>query len=52
MDNMKYRCDKCDEYHDIGDFTINIGEEGHKVIDDIDDAIAGIVEKRRVSLVY
>lgn len=47
---MKYRCDKCDEYHDIGDFTINIGEEGHKVIDDIDNAVAGVVEKRAVPL--
>ena len=33
--NMKYRCDNCDEYHEIGDLTINIGDEGHKVIDDI-----------------
>jgi hypothetical protein len=45
---MKYRCDHCDEYHDIGDLTINIGDEGHKVIDDIVKAVMGIVEKRRV----
>jgi hypothetical protein len=45
---MKYRCDHCDEYHDIGDFTINIGDEGHKVIDDIVKAVMGIVEKRAV----
>jgi hypothetical protein len=47
---MKYRCDHCDEYHDIGDLTINIGDEGHKVIDDIDIAVMGVVEKRRVPL--
>jgi hypothetical protein len=46
---MKYRCDHCDEYHDIGDFTIDIGDEGHKVIDDIDKAVMGIVEKRAVT---
>jgi hypothetical protein len=46
--NMKYRCDHCDEYHDISDLTINIGDEGHKVIDDIDKAVMGIVEKRAV----
>lgn len=45
---MKYRCDHCDEYHDIGDLTINIGDEGHKVIDDINEAVMGIVEKRAV----
>jgi hypothetical protein len=45
---MKYRCDHCDEYHDIGDLTIDIGDEGHKVIDDIDTAVMGIVEKRAV----
>jgi hypothetical protein len=45
---MKYRCDHCDEYHDTGDLTINIGDEGHKVIDDITKAVMGIVEKRRV----
>ena len=45
---MKYRCDHCDEYHDIGDLTINIGDEGHKVIDDIGKAVMGIVEKRAV----
>jgi hypothetical protein len=45
---MKYRCDHCDEYHDIGDLTINIGDEGHKLIDDISKAVMGIVEKRRV----
>jgi hypothetical protein len=46
---MKYRCDDYDEYHDIGDLTINIGDEGHKVIDDIGKAVIGIVEKRQVS---
>jgi hypothetical protein len=45
---MKYRCDHCDEYHDTGDLTINIGDEGHKVIDDINKAVMGIIEKRRV----
>jgi hypothetical protein len=51
---MKYRCDHCDEYHDIGDLTINIGDEGHNVIDDIGKAVMGIVEKRAVSelLIY
>jgi hypothetical protein len=46
---MKYRCDHCDEYHDTSDLTINIGDEGYKVIDDIDKAVMGIVEKRAVS---
>ena len=50
MDSMKYRCGHCDEYHDICDLTINIGDEGHKVIDDIDTAVMDIVEKRRVHL--
>jgi hypothetical protein len=45
---MKYRCDHCDEYHDAGDLTINIGDEGHKVIDDIVKAVMDIVEKRAV----
>jgi hypothetical protein len=45
---MKYRCSSCDEDHEIGDLTINIGDEGHKVIDDITKAVMGIVEKRRV----
>ena len=45
---MPYRCDHCNEYHDIGDLTINIGDEGHQVIDDINKAVAGIVEKREV----
>ena len=45
---MKYRCDHCDEYHEIGDLTINIGDEGHKVIDDINQAVMGFVEKRGV----
>ena len=45
---MKYRCDHCDEYHDTGDLTIDIGDEGYKTIDDIDKAVMGIVEKRRV----
>ena len=46
--NTKYRCGHCDEYHDINDLTINIGEEGHKLIDDVDKAVMDIVEKRRV----
>jgi hypothetical protein len=50
MDNMKYRCDNCDEYHDIGDLTINIGDEGHKLIEDIGNAVLGIIEKRVVPL--
>jgi hypothetical protein len=45
---MKYRCGHCDEDHDICDLTINIGDEGYKTIDDIDKAVMGIVEKRRV----
>ena len=45
---MKYRCDHCNEYHDIGDLTINIGDEGYKVIDDIGKAVLGIVEERAV----
>jgi hypothetical protein len=45
---MKYRCDDCDEYHDISDLTINIGDEGHKVVDDINEAVMGVVEKRAV----
>ena len=45
---MKYRCDDCDEYHDISDLTINIGDEGHKVVDDINEAVMGIIEKRAV----
>jgi hypothetical protein len=45
---MKYRCDDCKEYHDTSDLTINIGDEGHKAIDDINEAVMGIVEKRRV----
>ena len=47
---MKFRCGDCDEYHDICDLTINIGDEGHKVIDEIDTAVMDIVEKRRVPL--
>jgi hypothetical protein len=47
---MKYRCDNCDEYHDIGDLTINIGDEGHKLIEDIGNAVLGIIEKRVVPL--
>jgi hypothetical protein len=43
---MKYRCDHCNEYHDTSDLTINIGDEGHKVIDDIGKAVMGIVQKR------
>jgi hypothetical protein len=45
---MTHRCDHCNEYHDIGDLTINIGDEGHKVIDDVTQAVLGIVEKRAV----
>jgi hypothetical protein len=45
---MKYRCDDCKEYHDTSDLTINIGDEGYKVIDDINEAVMGIVEKRKV----
>jgi hypothetical protein len=45
---MKFRCGDCDEYHDTGDLTIDIGDEGHKVIDDIVKAVMGIVEKRAV----
>jgi hypothetical protein len=45
---MKYRCEHCNEYHGIDNLTINIGDEGHKVIDDIDKAVMDIVEKRAV----
>jgi hypothetical protein len=45
---MKYRCDDCNEYHDTSDLTINVGDEGYKVIDDINEAVMGIVEKRKV----
>src|SRR5919198_5785115 len=45
---MNYRCDECGEDHDIGDLTINIGDEGYKVIDDIGKAVLGIVEERAV----
>ncbi len=45
---MKYRCGNCDEYYDIGDLTINIGDEGHKLIDDITKAVMWVVEKGRV----
>jgi hypothetical protein len=45
---MKYRCGRCDEDHDISDLTINISDEGHKVIDDIRKAIMRVVEKRAV----
>jgi hypothetical protein len=45
---MKYRCDHCNEYHDIGDLTINTGHEGYEVIDDITQAVMGIAEKRKV----
>ena len=45
---MNYRCDHCDEYHDTGDLTIDIGDEGHKVIDNIGKAVMGIIEKRAV----
>jgi hypothetical protein len=48
INNMKYRCDHCDEYHDIGDLTIDIGDEGHKLIDDMTNAVMHIVEKRPV----
>ena len=52
---MEYKCDDCNEYHDTGDLTLNIGDEVHKVIDDINEAVMGIVEKRKVpyeSLIY
>ena len=52
MDNMKYRCDNCDEYHDIGDLTINISEEGHKLIDDIGNVVVGISKKERSLMSY
>jgi hypothetical protein len=45
---MKHRCGDCDEYHDINDLTISIGDEGHKVIHDIDTTVMGVVEKRKV----
>ena len=45
---MKYRCDDCNEHHDTSDLTINIGDEGYKVIDDINEAVMDIVEKRKV----
>jgi hypothetical protein len=45
---MNYSCDECGEDHDIIDLTINIGDEGHQVIDDIGKAVMGIVEKRGV----
>jgi hypothetical protein len=48
--NMKHRCGDCGKDHDINDLTINIGDEGHKVIHDIDTAVMGVVEKRRVPL--
>jgi hypothetical protein len=47
---MKYRCDQCNEYHDTSDLMINVGDEGHKVIDDIGKAVMDIVEKRAVPL--
>jgi hypothetical protein len=47
---MKYKCSHCNEDHDVCDITINIGDEGNRVIDDIDTAVIGIVEKRRVPL--
>jgi hypothetical protein len=47
---MKYRCGHCDEDHDICDLTINIDDEGHKLIDDIDSVVMGIVENRAVPL--
>ena len=47
---MKFRCGHCNEDHDVSDLTINIGDEGHKVIDDIDTALMDIVEKRAVPL--
>ena len=48
--NMKYRCDHCNEYHEISDITINIGDEGHQVVDDIGKALMGVVEKKGVPL--
>jgi hypothetical protein len=49
---MNFRCGHCDEYHDICDLTINIGDEGHQVIDDIDKAIMGVVEKEEFLMSY
>ena len=45
---MKYRGSHCDEDHEIGDLTINIGDVGYKLIDDIGKAVMGIIEKRGV----
>ena len=50
--NMNFRCGHCDEYHDICDLTINIGDEGRQVIDDIDKAIMGVVEKEEFLMSY
>jgi hypothetical protein len=47
---MKYRCGSCDEDHDICDLTINIGDEGHRVIDDITKAVMWVVEKKKSPL--
>ena len=49
---MNFRCDHCDEDHDISDLTINTGDEGHQVIDDIDKAIMGVVEKEEFLMSY
>jgi hypothetical protein len=49
---MKYRCDHCDEYHDIDDLTINIGDEGHQLIDDINEVVIGVVEKRAEKITF
>ena len=46
--NMTYKCDHCDEYHEINDITFNIGDEGHTVVDDINEAVMGVVEKSGV----
>lgn len=56
---MKYRCDDCKEYHDTSDLTINIGDEGYKVIDDINEAVMVLLsslyfhcEKKKYSCYY
>jgi hypothetical protein len=37
--DMRCRCGHCDEEHEIGDPTINIGDEGRQLIDDISQAL-------------
>ena len=47
--NMKYKCEHCDEDHDINDLTINIGDEGHQVVDDICKAAMLNVQSRGIT---